>query len=126
MHHPGDQLEMRRTRQIRPSHTASNHRIDATLQSKDHASNGRAIKQRRSIGVSGRHRATIAAPRSAGDLPKRARLMQFPRVVVATGCLDRSVVHELPENVDGCAVVGVPLRVGVAECVRVDLGSVER
>src|SRR6185436_682365 len=35
------------------------------------------------------------------------------------------MIHKLPQNVHWCAVVGVPLRVGVAECVRVDLGSVE-
>jgi hypothetical protein len=35
------------------------------------------------------------------------------------------VVHELPQNVNGGSVVGVALCVGVTECVRVDLGSVE-
>jgi hypothetical protein len=36
------------------------------------------------------------------------------------------VVHELPEHIDWCSVVGVPLRIGVAEGVRMDPGSVER
>jgi hypothetical protein len=44
MDDPGNQLQMRCTRQIRPHHTASNRRTDAALQSKDHASNGRLIQ----------------------------------------------------------------------------------
>jgi hypothetical protein len=44
--------------------------------------------------------------------------MQFPRVlVVAHRGLDRAVIHELFEYVHRNAGVGVPLGVGVAECV---------
>ena len=44
LHHPGDELKMCCTRQIRPSHICLQPRIDATLQGKDHASNGRVTQ----------------------------------------------------------------------------------
>jgi hypothetical protein len=75
--------------------------------------------------VSGRRRATIAAPRSTGDLRKRARLMQFPRVDVSAGGLDVEVAEQCGTDVDRKAVLD---EVGgeQATCLRrsrVQLGS---
>src|ERR1700687_2465773 len=55
---------------------------------------GERFKHRRSNRVSSRCRKSIAAPRSAGDLRKRARLMQFPRVLVAEGDVDVTVAGD--------------------------------
>src|ERR1700757_5453914 len=86
---------------------------------------GASRKERTSSGVSARCSATIAVAHSPGDLRQCAHLMQFPIVVVAACRLDRSVVHELSQHVDGGSVVGAALCAGMAECGGVDLGSSE-
>jgi hypothetical protein len=65
----------------------------------------------RSRGVSRPLSTGIAAPLPAGELQIIARLMQFPRVVVAAGDLEGAVIEELGEHVEGDPGVGVALGV---------------
>ena len=76
--HPGNRLQMPPHPPSPRTTPASNPESMRPFKARIMHPTGAARMQRRSICVSGSHRATIAGPHSAGD--EYARRLQFPRV----------------------------------------------